>query len=183
MLNQYLKAWKDGISYNRHLLQTNMAAIAFGQHNQKYLLHNIFNELRHHRERSKYELTSRAVKDEMDVAIAEARAFNADKQYQVTRKHQNRAGNMIRDAFGKRLHSYFAKWRDHTLSYKQTMNIKVKSRIIHMYNNYMNSYFDHWKKNAHIKVRRHKAALGDSMMEQNEKLQNEVLEGEKQLRI
>ena len=35
-------------------------------------MHNIFNELRHHRERSKYELTSRAVKGEIDVAIADA---------------------------------------------------------------------------------------------------------------
>lgn len=78
----------------------------------------MFNELKHHRERSKYELTSRAVKDEMDVAIADARAFNADKLYQVTRRHQNRAGNMIRDAFGKRLYSYFAQWRDHTFTYK-----------------------------------------------------------------
>ena len=119
----------------------------------------------------------------MDVAIADARAFNADKLYQVTRRHQNRAGNMIRDAFGKRLYSYFAQWRDHTFTYKQTMNIKVKSRIIHMYVNYMNSYFDQWKKNAHVKAQRHKGTLRDSMQEQNEKLQNEVLEGEKQLRI
>ena len=63
------------------------------------------------------------------------------------------------------------------------MQIKVKGRIIHMYYNYMNSYFDNWKKHAHVKVRRHRAALGDTMMEQNEKLMNEVLEGEKQLRI
>jgi len=26
-----------------------------------------------------------------------------------------------------------------------------------MYLNYMNSYFDHWKKNGHEKVNRHKA--------------------------
>jgi len=77
---------------------------------------------------------------------------------------------MIRDAFGKRLHSFFAKWRDHTLSYKQTMNIKVKGRIIHMYYNYMNSYFDAWKKNAHVKVARHKAMLGNTSMEYNMKL-------------
>jgi len=35
-------------------------------------MHNIFNALKHHSETSKHELTSRAVKDEIDVAIAEA---------------------------------------------------------------------------------------------------------------
>jgi len=50
------------------------------------------------------------------------------------------------------------------------MKIKVKGRIIHMYYNYMNSYFDAWKANAHVKVGRHRAALGNTMMEQNEKL-------------
>ena len=63
------------------------------------------------------------------------------------------------------------------------MNVKVKGRIIHMYVNYMNSYFDQWKKNSHVKARHHKAALSETMSEQNEKLQNEVLEGEKQLRV
>jgi hypothetical protein len=42
-------------------------------------MHNIFNALRHHAEHSKHELTSRAVKDEIDVAIASAQAFCADK--------------------------------------------------------------------------------------------------------
>jgi len=42
-------------------------------------MHNIFNALRHHAENSKHELTSRAVKDEIDVAIASAQAFCADK--------------------------------------------------------------------------------------------------------
>ena len=50
-------------------------------------MHNIFNALKHHRELSKHELTSRALRDEVDVAIAQAQAFTADKQYQVTRKH------------------------------------------------------------------------------------------------
>ena len=59
------------------------------------------------------------------------------------------------------------------------MNIKVKSRVIHMYMNYMNSYFDAWKKNAHVKASHHKAKMGGDMMEYNQKLQNEVLEAVK----
>ena len=43
------------------------------------------------------------------------------------------------------------------------MNVKVKGRIIHMYVNYMNSYFDQWKKNSHVKARHHKAALRETM--------------------
>ena len=63
------------------------------------------------------------------------------------------------------------------------MNIKVKGRIIHMYYNYMNSYFDTWKKNTHVKARHQKAAGGNTMQSYSENLQSEVLEGEKQLRV
>ena len=51
-----------------------------------------------------------------------------------------------------------------------------------MYLNHMNSYFDNWKKNAHEKHRRHKGALKDQMQMDNERMQNEALEGEKHLR-
>ena len=45
-LNSYLKAWRDHVHYNRHLMQTNMAAIHFGQTNQRYLMKTVFDELR-----------------------------------------------------------------------------------------------------------------------------------------
>ena len=51
-----------------------------------------------------------------------------------------------------------------------------------MYLNHMNSQFDNWKKNAHEKHRRHKGALKDQMQMDNERMQNEALEGEKHLR-
>jgi len=35
-------------------------------------MHSIFNALKHHGETSKHELTRRALKDEIDVAIADA---------------------------------------------------------------------------------------------------------------
>ena len=33
MLNQYVKAWRDKVRFNRHLLHQNIAAIKFGEHN------------------------------------------------------------------------------------------------------------------------------------------------------
>ena len=68
-------------------------------------------------------------------------------------------------------------------NHKNTMNKKVKSRIIHMFHNQLNSYFDHWKKNSHEKVRRHRAALNYEMEMQNQKLQQEAEEGERNLRV
>jgi len=70
---------------------------------------------------------------------------------------------MIKSALGSKLYSYFQRWSDVNENHKNSMNKKVKSRIIHMYNNYLNSYFDHWKKNSHEKARRHHAALNQEM--------------------
>jgi len=36
LLNKYTKAWKDFISYNRQLMQMNMAAITFGENNRQF---------------------------------------------------------------------------------------------------------------------------------------------------
>ena len=51
-----------------------------------------------------------------------------------------------------------------------------------MYLNHMNSYFDNWKKNVHLKMRHHHAKLGDNMHSENLQMQNEAIEGEKRLR-
>jgi hypothetical protein len=136
-----------------------MAAIQFGNHNRKYLLSNIFNALRQHREQSKYALIHDAVQGDMNVAIADHKAFVEEKQAHLTARNNKKFGNMIKSALGSKLYSYFQRWSDVNEYQKNTMNKRVKSRIIHMYNNYLNSYFDHWKKNSHEKVRRHRAAL------------------------
>ena len=136
-----------------------MAAIQFGNHNRKYLLSNIFNALRQHREQSKFALIHDAVKGDMNVAIADHKAFVEEKQAHLTARNNKKFGNMIKSALGSKPYSYFQRWSDVNENHKNTMNKRVKSRIIHMYNNYMNSYFDHWKKNSHEKVRRHRAAL------------------------
>jgi len=136
-----------------------MAAIQFGNHNRRYLLSNVFNVLRQHREQSKYALIHHAVQNDMDVAIADHQAYVAEKSANLTQRNNKKFGNMIKNALGSKLFSYFQRWRDVNENHKNTMNKRVKSKIIHMYKNYMNSYFDHWKKNSHEKVRRHRAAL------------------------
>lgn len=72
-LNSVIKAWKDNIHYNRHLMQSNMAAIQFGQTNNRFIQKNVFDALRHHTEQMKYMTLDIAVKEDVDVAIRENR--------------------------------------------------------------------------------------------------------------
>jgi hypothetical protein len=96
--------------YNRHLMQTNMAAIQFGLTNQKYILRNCFDELRQNREKRKFELLHHAVNSDMNVAIAETKAFNEKKSFKLENVHKMRAGNIVRDMIGRRLFAYFDHW-------------------------------------------------------------------------
>ena len=120
-LNIFLKGWQDHVFYNRHLMQTNMAAIQFGQQNQRYLMRNVFDELRQHCERRKYELLHHAVHEDMDVAIAKTTEFNATKSAKILNTNKNRAGNIVRDMLGRRLFAYFDHWVRVNEHYKVTM--------------------------------------------------------------
>ena len=79
-LNSVVKAWKDNIHYNRHLMQTNMAAIQFGQTNNRFILKNCFDGLRQHTEQMKYMTLDIAVKEDVDVAIRDTRQYNIDRE-------------------------------------------------------------------------------------------------------
>ena len=102
-------------------MQTNMAAIQFGQQNQRYLMRNVFDELRQHCERRKYELLHHAVHEDMDVAIAKTTEFNATKSAKILNTNKNRAGNIVRDMLGRRLFAYFDHWVRVNEHYKVTM--------------------------------------------------------------
>ena len=52
-----------------------------------------------------------------------------------------------------------------------------------MYVNYIQSYFDHWKQSGRAKIQGKRKMLMDQMAMENERMQNEALEGEKNLRI
>ena len=45
-LNSFVKAWQDYVRYNRHLMQANMAAIAFGKTNSNFMLRSVFDAIR-----------------------------------------------------------------------------------------------------------------------------------------
>jgi hypothetical protein len=79
-LNSVVKAWKDNIHYNRHLMQTNMAAIQFGNVNNRFILKNCFDELRQNREQMKYMTLDIAVKEDVDVAIQDTKQYNLDRE-------------------------------------------------------------------------------------------------------
>jgi len=120
-----------------------------------------------------------ALKEDMDVGIAQAKEFNGKKSTELARSNQLRASNIVRDMLGKRLWSYFEHWRDANANYHQTMDMKVKGKIIRMYKNYLQSYFTAWKKKLNDKERQKKMKMVQTMQFEAEQATIEALEGEK----
>lgn len=159
-----------------------MVAIAFRNKNSEFTLRVCFQALRNYTEQSKLTLLRHAVQQDMDVVIAETSQFNKNKQKQLLTKNQLRAGNITRDILGKRLFSYFQKWRAETKHYSVTMNDKFKMRIIKVYLRLMSSFFSHWKKNIFDKERLKKMNQVFDLQMQYERMTNETLEQEKMLK-
>ena len=132
-LNSYVKAWKDACHYNRHLMQSNMAAIQFGKVNTSYSLRSYFNALRQNAETKKFKLLDHAVKKDMNIAIAQTAEFNKNKSIALLTSNQQRAGNIVRDMLAKRLWSYVEHWKNENSNYRITMNTKVRDKIIRLY--------------------------------------------------
>ena len=144
-----------------------MAAIQFGKENQRYILKNCFDALRHESETAKFEAMHRAVKEDMDPAIESTAEWNKNKDRAILTKSQLRAGNITRDMLGKRLLSYFLLWKKETDLYRITMNSKIKGRILKMYSNYMLSYFKHWKDKMNFRVTEKRKVLMNGIESEN----------------
>ena len=119
----------------------------------------------------------------MDVAIRDTKEFNQNKTNKLLTANQIRAGAITRNSIGKRLYSYFQKWRDETDHYKNTMEGKVKFRILKCYSKRVGSYFDHWKKNVYEKELRKRKKIIMDLQSENHERTNEALNGEKDLRV
>lgn len=111
-LNAYVKAWSDYVSYNRHLMQANMAALAFGKTNQDYLLRSVFDALRQNYETRKHTVLRHAVDNDIDVAIAETEKFNNEKSANIAKKNKWRAGQIVSIMMGRKLFAFFDHWRN-----------------------------------------------------------------------
>jgi len=150
-LNQCVKAWKDYIRYNRHLMQVNMAAIRFGQTNQRLMVKNIFDELKRNKEQKKFELINMAVEEDVNIAIVETKQFNDGKSHALLTANQLRAGNIVVAMMGKQLYSYFSHWRLNQGDYSMKLKSIVKGRVLRLYARMMDSYFTKWADNLNVK--------------------------------
>ena len=140
-LGHVLKGWRNVLNYKRQLMETNLQAIRLGAVNRKYNLKAVFDAMVHHKESKKHKIMNAALRDDMDVALEEHNQIIKKQQDKMLTKSQMKSGSIVRDMIGKRLFAYFAHWRDHTASFKNNMNTKIKDRIIRMHNNYVLSYF------------------------------------------
>jgi len=136
-----------------------MASIAFRDSNTKYTKRAVFQALLQHTESKKYALLDHAVKNDMNVAIDEHTEYNLKKNKKLLVANQLRACNISRDMIGKKLFSYFNKWKYETDNYRVTMQTTVRNRVLRSYDKLMRSFFDQWKKKSFDKVRRKKMKM------------------------
>jgi len=118
----------------------------------------------------------KAVTEDMDPAIASTSVWNKNKDQAILTKNQLRAGNIARDMLGKRLYSYFMLWKQETDIYRVTLNTKFRGRLVKRYNNYMLSYFQHWKDKMNFRVTEKRKLLMNGIENENEMWHKEAME-------
>ena len=123
-----------------------------------------------------------ALRDDMDKAIEEHSSFNKMKANSTLTASKKRAGNIVRDMLAKRLFAYFKHWYGHTRGFDNTMNMKVKDKIIKLYKDYLRTYLNHWRKNASLKTIKKKKKMISTMMSEQSELENESFDATKNLR-
>jgi hypothetical protein len=73
----------------------------------------------------KYMTLDIAVKEDVDVAIKNTKQYNVDREQAFLTKNQQRAGFAVRAMLGKRLFTYFLKWRKESNHIRDTCKTKV----------------------------------------------------------
>ena len=150
------------MKYNRHLMQSNMAAIQFGKENERMLKKNIFDAIKNSSESRKFSLLNNALHEDMDVAVAEHEEFNKTFEQKLLMKNQKRAGKIVTEMLGKRLFAYFEHWRIDTENYNQTMRTKVADKLIRLMVGKLGQAFKRWKDKGR---RKHNQIKKKMMME------------------
>jgi len=112
---------------------SNLAAIRFTEANRRYTLKACFDALMKHKEIKKYRLLHHALTNDLNPAIASLEKTNYDKSKEILKTSQYRAGCIVRTMLGKRLHSFFQKWRCVTSQFNSGLNTKLKDHIIKLY--------------------------------------------------
>jgi UDP-glucose 6-dehydrogenase len=129
-----------------------MAAIQFGNVNNRFILKNCFDELRQNREQMKYITLDIAVKEDVDVAIRDTKQYNMDRESSFLVKNQLRASFIVRAMMGKKLFAFFLKWKKETDHMRVTCKTKVYDRLMKIYRNYQFIYFQKWKDQNNLAV-------------------------------
>ena len=80
VLGHCVKAWKTEVAYKKQLLQTNLYAIQLGRVNNTFNLKAVFDALVHHKETNKHAIMQCALKEDMDIALADHRESIAKHQ-------------------------------------------------------------------------------------------------------
>jgi len=67
------------------------------------------------------------------------------------RRNEQRAGHIVMLAFGKKLYSYFQRWKADSQQFSAHVTSKLKDLVYLQYKERMLSYFLHWRKNSTTK--------------------------------
>jgi hypothetical protein len=129
----------------------------------------------------KYLTLDIAVKEDVDVAIEQTRQFNIDRERAFITKNKLRASFIVRAMMGKRLFSYFLKWRKESNQIRDVSRTKVWDKLLKVYRNYQLIYFQRWKDQINLAVMQKRAKMVADIEANNMQWHKEALANEKNI--
>jgi hypothetical protein len=122
-----------------------------------------------------------ALHSDMDIALERWEKETETLKKVERRSTEQRAGNIVITCFGKRLYSYFQKWKDSKAAYRHLVDKKLKDKIYFLYKARIQSYFLHWRKNSAKKKIAKKKMVIQQFEEETHTLERNSIEDNRRL--
>lgn len=129
----------------------------------------------------KYMTLDIAVKEDVDVAIRDTKQYNVNRERSFLVKNQLRASFILRAMMGKKLFTYFLKWKKETDHLRVTCKSKVYDRLIKIYRNYQLLYFQKWKDQNNLAVMQKRSKIVHDIEQKNGQWHKEAVGNEKNI--
>jgi hypothetical protein len=104
-----------------------------------------FDALRLNKEKSKLSIMTSALNEDMDVTLEKYAKFRSKLESKIVMKMKLNVCKVVRTALGRKLFSYFKRWKLQTDVYRQTFFSKFKDQVCLAYRRRIIAYFLLWK--------------------------------------
>lgn len=119
----------------------------------------MFDELKFHKERSKYELCAQTNLEEDATIQVINQTTNQVKDRSKHKQLVKAVKKGVVYPFGRFLHQFFTHWKNINDEYKHTLHNKIKLRIIKSYHNKLQEAFDNMKTKGATKTRKKRMVM------------------------